>query len=486
MKKILILIAVILIIIAAFAGKFILSSSSSTISNEGKPLYWIDTMEPTVHYPSPGKSRMGMELVPVYPDTKENHSDVRISPSVINNLGVRTAPVTQGDMTKQIETVGYVQPNENKISRIHSYADGWIKKLLVNSVGQSVKKDQVLLQLYSPMLIAAQGEYLIALNSNDPSLVDGAINKLRSLNISEHQIQQLKDTKTENQLIDIVAPQDGVVTDLNVREGSRITPDVEIMTLVDLSTVWLIAQIFEGQISWVKTGETAEAKISAFPDKVWNGSVEYIYPEVDPTTRTIKVRFLFDNTDGVLKPNMYANITLLTMPKENVLSIPLEALIRSSQGSRVIVYTGNGAFQVRPVTIGIESNDRVEILVGLDKGELVVTSGEFLIDSEANLKTSLQRIDSSDQSISEQNTDTWSNIIIQGIGIVTDLDISKHSITLQHEPIPILSWPAMNMEFAVNNDIDLNKFKIGDHVQFTFKKNNTNEYLITDIKKVSS
>jgi Cu(I)/Ag(I) efflux system membrane fusion protein len=476
-----------LVVCALIVGIFVGRYAGHGTSNEKKPMYWVDTMEPTIHYPGPGKSRMSMELVPVYPEGEGgDQSDVRISPTVINNLGVRTASVMQGTLARRIEAVGYVEPNENKISHIHSYADGWVRKLFINTIGAPVQAGQVLLQLYSPILINAQEEYLIALGSKDQDLADASIKKLQALHISEKQIQQLKNTKKSSQLIDIESPQDGVVTALNVREGMKITPETEMISLVDLSSIWMIAQVFEDQSMWVNVGENAEAKLSAFPDKVWKGAVEYVYPQVDPTTRTLKVRFRFNNSDGILKPNMYANVSLLAEPKPNVLSIPIEALIRSSQGNRVIVSLGNGRFQVRPVTTGMESGDQVEILSGLHVGENVVASGQFLIDSEANLKAGLERVETSPQPTIAKNTlTTWSNIIIEGIGTITALNVSQGSLTLQHEPIPVLSWPEMTMDFSVENEVNLNQFKMGDHVKFTLKKAKDSKYVITDMKKLA-
>ncbi len=477
---------VIVILITLIIGIFIGRQLSRHLASEKKPMYWIDTMEPTIHYPGPGKSRMNMELVPVYPDDQNDQSGVRISPDVINNLGVRTAPVTKGELTRRIEAVGYIEPNENKISHIHSHSDGWIHTLYVNTVGAPVKEDQILMQVYSPELVNAQEEYLIALDSKDKDLIDASIKKLQTLHISDQQIQQLIKTKKSSQLIDIHSPQDGIVTELNVREGMHITPETDMISLVDLATIWMIAQVYEDQAGWVKNGELAEAKVSSIPDKIWKGEVEYIYPQVDPTTRTLKVRLRFDNKEGILKPNMYANISLLAEPKSDVLSIPLEALIRSSEGDRVIISTGDGHFQVRPVTTGIESGEQVEILSGLNEGDRVVISGQFLIDSEANLNAGLQRIETTPSAQNTKNSNgTSSNIIIEGKGVIKALDIAQHSITLQHEPIPILSWPEMTMAFSVENNIDLNQFKIDDHVKFIFKKDKDGKYIITDIKMLS-
>ncbi len=400
MKKTSILVGFI-IVVTLIAGVFIGRYSERGTAEEKKPLYWIDTMEPMIHYSKPGISRMGMELVPVYPEKGQStdQSTVRISPTVIDNLGVRTAPVIKGTLTRLIETVGYVEPNENKISHIHTYAEGWIRKLFVKTVGEPVKMGQVVLQLYSPILVNAQDEYLIALSSGNQSLIDASYKRLQAFHISEQQIRELKSTKKSSQLIDIYPHQDGIVTMLNIREGMHVTPDTEMMSIVDLSSIWMIAQIFEEQANWVKVGDSAEARLSAFPGKIWKGTVEYIYPQVELTTRTLKVRFRFDNPDGILKPNMYANISLFVEPQKNVLSIPLEALIRSAEGNRVIVKLNDDQFQSRIVNIGFESEDRVEILSGLKEGEIVVISGQFLIDSETNLKAGLERIEAPNTTI---------------------------------------------------------------------------------------
>ncbi len=391
-KQIIIILLIILVVI--LLGHHLFFSNTNVTVEQKKPLYWVDTMEPTVHYPGPGKSHMGMELTPVYANNaaSEDQSIVRISPDVINNLGVRTAPVIQGSLAQSINTVGYVTPNENKISHIHTYADGWIRNLLIKSSGEPVKKGQLLLQLYSPMLVNAEEEYLIALASSDRDLITASYKKLQALQIAQSQIQELKTTRKASQLINIYSPQDGIVAVLNVREGMQVTPDKEIMSLADLSTIWVIAQIFEDQAAWVKAGEPAEIQVSAFPGKVWHGMVDYIYPQVDPTTRTLKVRFRFDNPGNLLKPDMYATITLQAQPKQNVLTIPLEALIRSGQGDRVVVALGNGRFQVREVVAGLESGNQVEILSGLQANESVVISGQFLLDSEANLKAGSERL----------------------------------------------------------------------------------------------
>ncbi len=452
--------------------------SSKSINQKSNPIYWIDPMEPQVHYSGPGKSHMGMELIPVFEkkgkEEKETGS-VSISPTIVENLGVRTAIVERGALIRQIETVGYVVPNENKITHIHTYAEGWIRKLVVKATGEPVIKGQLLLQLYSPILIGAQKEYLLALGGNDKSLIEAAYHKLQNFKISEEQIERIRKSWQAEQLVDMFSPIDGVIAELNVREGMRVAPETEIMSLVDLSSVWIIAQIFEQQAGWVTQGQEAKAKLPAFPSQEWNGKVEYVYPEVDSTTRTLKVRFLFDNPHQMLKPNMYANVILLVSPKENVLSIPTEALIRHSQGDRVIVALGEGRFQARPVTTGIETDNKIEIVSGLKEGEEVVTSGQFLIDSEANLKASTQRM-------SQQNeSSSTSMLAIEGIGVVQSVNDKQHIVTLKHEAIAALSMPEMTMDFFVNENISLSSFKAGNRIRFTIEKDPMHQFVITKI-----
>lgn len=475
MKRGLLAIIITVAILFGVGLGYYLSIQEST----AKPLYWIDPMEPQVHYPGPGKSHMGMELVPVYEEKEEEEPGaVRISPSIVENLGVRTAQVERGALTRQIDTVGYVVPNEHNISHIHTYAQGWIRKLVVKAVGEPVKQDQLLIQFYSPILIGVQKEYLLALGSNDKSLIEAAYHKLQSFKISEEQIDRIRKSRKAEQLIDMFSPIDGVIAELNVREGMQVTPETEMMSLVDLSSVWIIAQIFEQQAAWVVQDQEAKAKLPAFPSQEWKGKVEYVYPEVDSITRTLKVRFLFDNPHHMLKPNMYANVTLLLSPKENVLSIPTEALIRHSKGDRVILALGEGRFQAQPVTTGIETENKIEIVSGLKEGERVVTSGQFLIDSEANIKASTQRL-------SQQNESSSTPMLaIEGTGIVQSVNDKQHIVTLKHEAIAALNMPEMTMDFLVNENISLSSVKEGDRIRFTIEKDPMHQFVITKITPI--
>lgn len=360
-------------------------------------LYWVAPMDPNYKRDKPGKSPMGMDLIPVYADADSSGSTVSIAPEVVQNLGVRTVEAERTRLWRGIDTVGYVDYDESKVSHIHLRTEGWIEKLTVQSEGERVKKGDFLFDLYSPKLVNAQQELVTAIASGNKGLIRASKERLSSLGVSNSQIEQLQKDKKIRQRISIYAPQDGVVSTLPVREGMFVKPAMNVMSLGDLSSIWILAEVFERQSGWVSVGQPAEVRLSYQPGKVWEGVVEYIYPDLDPKTRTLKVRLRFDNPGEVLKPNMFANVKIFGGPKEDVIVIPVEGLIRTGREERVIVDLGKGRFEARNVTAGIESGDYVEILQGIDEGERVVTSGQFLIDSEASMRASLTRMSGEDK-----------------------------------------------------------------------------------------
>ncbi len=363
-------------------------------SSEGKKeiLYWVAPMDPNYRRDKPGKSPMGMDLIPFYAGADEDDNMVSISPTVVQNLGVRTARAELTRLWRGIDTVGYVDYDESKVSHIHLRTEGWIEKLAVESEGDRFKKGEFLFDIYSPKLVNAQEELVTALASGNKGLIRATKERLSALGISTTQIKQLQKNKKVKQRISIYAPQDGVVSDLPVREGMFVKPTMKVMTLGDLSSVWLLAEVFERQSAWVEVGQPAEVSLSYIPGKTWQGKVEYIYPSLDPKTRTLKVRLRFDNPGEKLKPNMYANVKIFGGAKENTIVIPLEGLIRTGREERVIVAAGDGKFEARNVKAGIESGDYVEILEGVNEGDNIVISGQFLIDSEASMRASISRM----------------------------------------------------------------------------------------------
>ena len=359
---------------------------------EKKIDYWVAPMDANYRRDKPGKSPMGMDLVPVYKESGDDAGAVTISPAMVQNLGVRTGMVEKGQLGRMIDTVGYVSFDESLIGHIHLRIEGWIEKLYVSNEGERVKKGDPLFELYSPTLVNAQEEYLEALKSKNQRLIRSSRDRLSSLDISDDQIDRLRKTRKVKQNVTFRAPQDGIVTSLNTPQGMFVKPATRIMSLVDLSKVWVQVEVFEQQAGWVKQGQPAEMSLSFSPGQTWKGDVVYVYPELDKKTRTLRVRLQFDNPDESLKPNMYANVKLYSGIKKDVLFVPREAIINSGRMTRVLAAKEGGKFYAREVKTGIESGEYTEILDGLQEGEKVVISGQFLIDSEASLKGSLTRM----------------------------------------------------------------------------------------------
>ncbi|MGH8581658.1 MAG: efflux RND transporter periplasmic adaptor subunit [Gammaproteobacteria bacterium] len=370
---------------------------ATAAKGERKVLYWWDPMIPDFRSDKPGLSPMNMEMVPVYEDEAGGAGDpgITIAPEVVNNLGVRTARVSRGMLARRIDTVGYLDYDESRLNHVHVRAEGWIQRLMVKSKGERVEKGRLLFELYSPTLVNAQEEYLQALSMGNQRLTRASRQKLTALGISEGQIARLSEKRHADQVVQVFAHHDqgGVVSELMVREGMYLKPDTEIMTLVDLGTVWLLAEVFERQASWVELGQEVEARVPSFPGRTWKGKVDYIYPDLDPMTRTLRVRLRFDNPGELLKPKMFAHVTILADARQDVLSIPAEALIRDGVAERVVLALGQGRFEPREVVPGIESGDRIEIRKGLAEGDTVVVSAQFLLDSEASLKGGFRRME---------------------------------------------------------------------------------------------
>jgi Cu(I)/Ag(I) efflux system membrane fusion protein len=405
-------VAVILMLAVSITGSLITGIfPAAQAADEKEILYWVAPMDPNYRRDKPGKSPMGMDLIPYYANQDADHdegSKVSISPAIVQNLGIRTSRAERTRLWRGIDTVGYVDYDESKVSHIHLRTEGWIEKLAVESEGDRVKKGEFLFDVYSPKLVNAQEELITALNSGNKGLIRASKERMSALGISSNQIKQLEKDRNVRQRISIYAPQDGVVSDLPVREGMFVQPSMKVMTLGDLSSVWLLAEVFERQSAWVKADQSAEVSLSYIPGKTWQGKVEYIYPSLDPKTRTLKIRLRFDNPGELLKPNMYANVKIYGGATAETIVIPLEGLIRTGREERVIVAAGEGKFEARKVRAGVESGEYVEILEGVNQGDEIVTSGQFLIDSEASMRASMNRLTGRSGTV-EQKTDQGSS-----------------------------------------------------------------------------
>lgn len=467
-------------VVVLLAAYFTLGNAITAIAAEDKEiLYWVAPMDPNYRRDKAGKSPMGMDLIPFYAGEENSGSTVTISPAVVQNLGVRTAKSEKTRLWRGIDTVGYVDYDESKVSHIHLRTEGWIEKLTVESEGERVKKGDFLFDVYSPLLVSAQEELVTAIATGNKALIEASKERLYALGISANQIHELEKVRKVKQIISIYAPQDGVVSNFPVREGMFIKPSQSVMTLADLSSVWLLAEVFERQTEWVEVGQTAEVTLSYIPGRVWEGKVEYIYPTLDPKTRTLKVRLRFDNPGEKLKPNMYANVKIFGGATEDTIVIPLEALIRTGREERVIIALGEGRFEARTVKAGIESGEFVEILEGLDADENVVTSGQFLIDSEASMRASLNRMSDAD---STESSDASADVskAVSGNGVIKAINVDDNTLNLQHDPIDELGWPAMTMDFSVMGDVDLSALSVDQTIMFQLEKHGDN-YMITSV-----
>lgn len=368
-------------------------------------VFYRHPMDSGVTSPTPQKDSMGMDFIPVYADEAEGEPGITVAPEVVNNLGVRTAKVERGTLARGIDTVGYLDYNESLIGHVHLRTEGWVQRLTVNTVGDRVEGGQLLFTLYSPTLVNAQEEYVQALERGNERLINASRQKLAALGISAAQAETLARTRKVERTISIFAHHPGVVTALNVREGMYVEPATEIMSVVDLSNIWLLAEVFERHAAWVEIGQQGEARVPAMPGRTWTGVVDYIYPSLNPVTRTLKVRLKFDNPGELLKPNMFAHVGILASPRSDVLTVPRDAVIRDGVAERVVLALGAGHFAPRDVVTGIESGERVEVLEGLVEGEEVVISAQFLLDSEASLKASFRRMESGPTSADPARTE---------------------------------------------------------------------------------
>jgi Cu(I)/Ag(I) efflux system membrane fusion protein len=361
--------------------------------------YWTCAMHPEVRKDEPGNCPIcGMSLIeeregPAPAAAQAGSGVVEIDPRMAQNLGMRTAPATRGEFAHSFDAVGAVEVDERLIFAAESRAEGWIEQLSVRAVGEPVRKGQTLAGVYSPELYSAQEELLLAARSKDAGLIEASRQRLLLLGMYEQQVDAVLASGRAERRVRVVAPSAGVVLELNAREGQKVMPGMPIARIADLSRVWVTVEVPESLASWVKPQGRAEARLSALPGRGFEGRVDYVYPGLDTATRTVRARIVFANKDGALKPGMYANVAILAGAQQDALQVPTEAVIRTGKRTVVIVAEGEGRFRPTEVTLGPEHEGTIVILAGLEEGQQVVTSGQFLIDSEASLRGAYQRLE---------------------------------------------------------------------------------------------
>ncbi len=372
-------------------------------AQERKILYYRNPMGLPDTSPVPKKDNMGMDYVPVYADEAQaGGNQVSISPERVQKLGVKTETAARRELTRTIRAVGRFEADETMMHAVNTKFEGWIERLYVSAIGQPVRRGQPLMEVYSPELVSAQEEYLIAWRGRETlkqgtrdaqsgvdALAESALRRLRYWDISDAQLQRLQREGKATRTLTIYSPYSGVVTEKTAIHGIRFTPGDALFRISDLSHLWLIADVFEQDLAAVKVGQSAKIHVDAYPDKTIAGKVTFIYPTFNAETRTAQVRVELPNPGGLFKPGMFGNVELAAGGKHEMLAVPASAVLNTGARQVVLVRVAEGRFEPREVKIGQSADDYVEILEGVTEGESVVVSANFLIDAESNLKAAL-------------------------------------------------------------------------------------------------
>ena len=468
-------------------------AGAPTKPGERKLLYYRNPMGLPDTSPVPKKDPMGMDYVPVYEGEDQGApGTVKVSADRIQTLGVRTETVSKRSLARVVRAVGTIEISERGQHTVAPKFEGWIEKLHVNTTGQAVSRGQPLAEVYSPELVSAQREYLIAFKATKTlsgagsdaqtgvqQLATAALERLRNWDISEAQLARLREGGEPRRTLTLTAPASGVIIKDPPVAGMRFMPGEALFKIADLSRVWLIADVFEQDLSLVRIGTRVSITVSAYSDKAFPGEVTFIYPTLNAETRTARVRIELANPQGQLRPGMYGTVQIEAGPKREVLTVPDSAVIDSGTHQTVLVALGEGRFEPREVKLGSRGEGFVEIVSGVTDGESVVTRANFLIDSESNLKAALSGF-SADKNTSGAGAAGTAS----GEGSVVEIDIAGNRVTLDHDPIPALKWSRMEMEFGVAPGALPKNLKPGDRVRFDMKAGKPGEYVITKIEGV--
>ena len=469
------------------------SPTAATASADGrkKILYYRNPMGLPDTSPVPKKDSMGMDYIPVYEGEEgDTGGTLKLSLDKVQKLGVKTDTVTLREMSRTVRAVGTIEIDERQLYTVAPKFEGWIERLHVNTTGQQVARGEPLMEVYSPDLITAQQEYLIArkgveslkdaspeFQSSMQQLVTSALQRLRNWDISQEELQRLEREGTMRQTIVLRSPVSGVVLEKPALKGMRFMPGEALYKISNLSSLWLLADVFEQDLALVRQGQPAKITVNAYPGKSFDGRVAFLYPTLAPETRTAKVRVELVNRGGLLKPAMYASVELLAgPPKAKILAVPDSAVLDSGTRQIVLVQRGEGMFEPRQVKLGMHGDGYVEVLEGLKAGETVVTSANFLIDAESNLRAALGSFGAPGQMAASP---VASGAAYQGEGTLRGVDVNAGSVTLEHGPIPALKWPAMTMDFKVKDPALLKGLKPGDGVEFELYPGKPGEFVIS-------
>jgi Cu(I)/Ag(I) efflux system membrane fusion protein len=445
-------------------------------------LYWYDPMVPQQKFDKPGKSPfMDMQLVPKYADEGGDEGTVSISPRVVQSLGIRTAEARPGSLAPKLTAVGSVEYNERSVVLVQPRANGFIEKLYVRAPLDPVRAGDPLVEILFPEWAAAQEEFLLLRRLSGPdaeALRSAARQRLVLLGMSEEQIAAVERDGRAHARVTLRAPVSGVIAELGAREGMTASMGMTLFKIAGLGTVWVVAEVPEAQAGMLLPGAAVEARVPAYPADAFAGRLSAILPEVNAATRTVRARVEVANPAGKLKPGMYATLTFSARGREGLL-VPSEAVISTGERAVVILAEGDGRFRAVDVEVGTESGDSAEIRKGLKAGDRVVVSGQFLIDSEASLRTTIARLEGA----AEPKAGAAPDGSHRGRGKVNAVDPATGFVELDHGPIPSMKWGSMTMGFVVENKAQLAGIKRGDTVEFDLrpKPNQDGDFVISRI-----
>ena len=486
------------------------ATSAGTVAPVGNPakkerklLYYRNPMGLPDTSPTPKKDPMGMDYVAVYEGEEDGGSgaepnsanQIKISTEKVQKLGVRTEAAQLRSLDKTVRAAGRIEPDERRTYAISPKFEGYVERLHVNVTGQAVGKGQALFEVYSPELVSAQREYAIAVQGVDSlqeaggsaqagmkQLADSSLQRLKNWDISEEQVKALTKSGETKRTLTFRSPVSGIVTEKKAVQGMRFMPGEELYQVTDLSAVWVVADVFEQDVGLVQLGAQAKVRINAYPDKLFEGKVSYVYPTMNAATRTVPVRVELANPGLLLKPAMFAQVELPVSAKGSVITVPVSAVIDSGTRQIVIVQKGEGRFEPREVKLGARSDTHIEILEGVKEGEPVVIAANFLIDAESNLKAAVGGFGQSGSTGSDQGKPAAKAPSHHAEGTVDEVDAKAGTVSLSHGPIDSLKWPAMTMEFKVANDALLKDLKPGAMVTAEFVERQPGEWVITSVK----
>lgn len=472
---------------AAFShsSENILSKQSDTNSGERKILYYRNPMGLPDTSPTPKKDSMGMDYVPVYADDKPDDSgSVIVSPARIQTLGVKTATVKRSVLDTTVRANARIEIDERSLIAIAPRFEGWVEQLHVNAVGDLVKKGQPLFTAYSPELQSTGEELQIAerlakqVDPNDPVASKSAQELVSAL---KSRLQNMEVAGQTGPRQTFFAPANGFVIEKPVIQGSRFMPGESLFRFADLSKVWIIADVYEQDLANIKVGQNANVLVDAFPNNVFEAKVSYIYPTLNTETRSTPVRLVFDNAEALLRPGMFARITFdVGMPHESV-TVPTSAVIDDGKRQVVLLALEEGRFKPQSVTIGKRGQDLVEVLDGVEPGDRVVISANFLIDSESQLKAALSNFVEPSQETHKHQANALYNVK----GVLEKIDAENMSVVISHEVIPELNWPAMTMPFDVSDIAIVKNIPLESSIDFVLEENASGEYVVTSITVTS-